>query len=858
MHTKQRWITLFAVSLLAVCLCRCSDAPSSLPVPTNGTMVRGGEEEANQADERERWFENLHRAAPGTNWRMIEYRNRIERQEERAGQLQMRADCGFETVADGWLRGQWSERGSLNQAGSVFDTEYDPSTNSIWLISAGGTLWKGHRLNGQWEVVNQDLQFTPGLLRYLPTENGRRMVAFAHRLPHYSDDDGYTWQAADGIAHDDRWGNIHTPVVADDSLSTIYTLAKPSYWEGVKLYRSTDKGQQYSSILSLNTHEFNKLTLAKPHGYSTVLLAEKKEDNTAVIYQPQANSGLFEPLHGTSTLDFGGARANLAGSWQEGALVLYAYTNTEEGVWHVMRSVDGGATWETRGELPVSPWSVGLYVSPSDPNHLLMGAVECFNSIDGGMTWEKVNNWYDYYDDIEGSLHADMMHFSEFETSEGQPFMLVSNHGGLSVSYDRLATTENIGQSSLNVSQYYSVRTDPLNPAVVYAGSQDQGFQRSILFDESGVHDFEQVISGDYGHIVFSQNGQYLWTVYPGGWVTLYTNPTQSYLAASYDLESENESVWLPPLVSGPDEGSSGIYMAGGSIDGGPGSYLIHLDWVDNELVATQGTFDFADASGGGAALSAMDASKANPDFWYAATTNGRFFYSRDNRQSWEQSVNFIPSGHYLYGQAVLASAKDSMQVVLAGSGYSNPPVYLSTDGGENFVSMSEGLPNTLVYDLAANAEEDLIFAATEAGPYVYVADAGRWYEIAGACAPVQTYWSVEYLKEAQLARFGTYGRGIWDFQIDRSVQTKIAAAAATNLHVWPNPTSGLTSVALPADGPWTLQLHDHSGRLIQQWEELSGDTAQLELGHLPKGAYFLRAYDGRGAFSKAQRLLLL
>lgn len=49
-------------------------------------------------------------------------------------------------------------------------------------------------------------KFTPGLLRFTPTDNGRRMVTFAHRLPHYSDDDGYTWQAAEGIAHEDRWG----------------------------------------------------------------------------------------------------------------------------------------------------------------------------------------------------------------------------------------------------------------------------------------------------------------------------------------------------------------------------------------------------------------------------------------------------------------------------------------------------------------------------------------------------------------------------------------------------------------------------------------------------------------------------
>ena len=857
MKTKAPLIATLVVSLLAAWLWRSAPDSPPHPKPTNGTMVQQGEEEDGRTDKRKRWLESLHRAAPGTNWRMIEYQNRMRRHRERADRLQMRSDCGFEPVADGLLQGQWSERGSLNQAGSVFDTEYDPSTDDIWLISAGGTLFKGHLSEQIWEVVNQDLRFTPGLLHFIPTESGRRMVAFAHRLPHYSDDDGYTWQAAEGIAHEDRWGDIHHPIVLNDSLSTVYVLAKTSYWEPIELYRSSDGGESYSSVRQLDSYNFNNFALTVPHGSSTALLMEKGEDNEAKLYTLNTSSNEFELTNSGSTFNFGGARANITGVPQGDSLLLYVYAEVEGGSLRVMKSVDSGLSWEAAGDLPIHPWSVGLQVSPSDPSHLTIGAVECYHSADGGSSWEKVNNWYDYYNDTEGSLHADMMHFSEFETAEGLPFMLISNHGGLSVSYDRLATTQNIGLSSLNVSQYYSVRTDPLNPEVVYAGSQDQGFQRSVLFGEAGLHDFEQVISGDYGHIEFSNNGQYLWTVYPGGWVTLYTNPTQSYLTASYDVESENESVWLPPLCSGPTASDRGIYMAGGSVAGGEGSHLIRLDWDAGELLATQGDFDFADATGGEGVLSAMDASAANPDFWYAATTNGRFFYSHDDRQSWEQSINFIPSGHYLYGQAVLASAKDSLRVVLAGSGYSNPPVYLSIDGGANFSSMSEGLPNTMVYDLATNADEDLLFAATEAGPYLYVAEDGRWYAIAGTCAPVQTYWSVEFLEEEQIARFGTYGRGIWDFQIDRSVPTKAIAAPPADWRVWPNPSPGQTWLSLPAGPVWTVQLFDHSGQLVQQWERLSGEVS-LQLSHLPKGAYFLQAVNGQGRQAEARKLLLL
>jgi len=62
---------------------------------------------------------------------------------------------------------------------------------------------------------------------------------------------------------------------------------------------------------------------------------------------------------------------------------------------------------------------------------------------------------------------------------------------------------------------------------------------------DGGPEFFDQVISGDYGHIVFSNNRQSLWCIYPGGWVTYYENAQAGNLTASYDLVSEQESVWL-------------------------------------------------------------------------------------------------------------------------------------------------------------------------------------------------------------------------------------------------------------------------------------------------------------------------
>ena len=40
---------------------------------------------------------------------------------------------------------------------------------------------------------------------------------------------------------------------------------------------------------------------------------------------------------------------------------------------------------------------------------------------------------------------------------------------------------------------------------------------------------------------------------------------------------------------------------------------------------------------------------------------------------------------------------------------------------------------------------------------------------MSGLSAPDQTYWSVDFVPEINTARFGTYGRGIWDFVLDEN-----------------------------------------------------------------------------------------
>ncbi len=812
----------------------------NMPAPAYGGNDFSIAEDSEEREKRRAWLEKMHRAAPGTDWRQLEYENRITRIRKQRTELKTREDCGnTTTLANGWLQGRWLERGSNNQAGSIHDVAYDSIHDKIWLISAGGTLWRGERDGSDWQIVQQYLQFNAGLLRFVTQDDKKRLLAFSGRIPHFSDDLGVTWQAATGISYTDRWGDFSDPIVLNDEANTFYVLAKPDYWSNITLYKSTDKGVRFTPVRTFATSDFSNLKLSLPHHANAPLLLEKKSNDYVQISSLNPETNELTALNAGNEFRIERAPANLVGWISPDSVRFYAYTQ-QSGTYRVYRSVDYGRSWKLQGTLPATPWKVGLYISPSNPDALFMGEVECYRSWNGGKFWQKVNNWWEYYDNVAQKMHADMMYFAEFETTGGQTFQLISHHGGITYTEDFLETQQNISLTGLNTSQYYSVRTDPYDPAYVYAGSQDQGFQMSYAVDTDGTRAFEQLISGDYGHIVFSNAGLSLWAVYPGGDVIFYTDAQSGRRTTSYKLTSEHESVWLPPLMESPFSSENAIYMAGGNAEGGDGSFIIRLSPKNREIKATQLPFDFRAATGDGA-VSAMATSPLDSTRWYAATTNGRFFYSNDAGRNWEQNINFVPDGHYLYGQAIYASKLERDRVYLGGSGYSNPPFYRSTDGGANFTAMSKGLPNTLILDLAANADESLIFAATEAGPYVLVVAEERWYDLAEQCAPAQTYWSVEFVEATNTVRFGTYGRGIWDLQLEETVDTDEPELVAPTVNVFPNPSNGIVNIEWNFDAQTQIRIWDVNGKLVQQMQPGAGSQVQLNLSHLARGAYFLQ-----------------
>ena len=810
----------------------------SIP-PTDRTLVKEDMESGEFRDLKKSWFESIHKCDDSTDWRLIERENTLNKYNKLSHTALNRSN-GFIDIANGRLIGKWTEKGSINQSGSIIKTAYNKIDNKLYAIASGGSLWRGTIDGLNWEVVNQDLRFDGRFLDIVyPNEVDYRIVAAIGGLPFYLDAGSDRWVQSEGVTSHSISKNKDQLIIAQGA--HVFSLHQSEDDAPVSLIHSADYGESYKVVKALDQTDINKVAIGVNPNGSELFLIEQTSIVRSNVYRYNYSQDKLALLTISSDISFGDlGQGNIQVSRQNNTLKLYVYDAFN----NFKVTSNNGITWTTLSTLPVRPWDAGVYISPSDPQKMIMGAIEAHTSHDGGITWEIVNNWADYYTDIVSNLHADIMHIREYDTADGIVTM-VSNHGGISRSFDYGNTFFNIGSlGGLNVTQYYSVKTYPFDEDHIFAGSQDQGLQRTKDLNE-GPANFSQFISGDYGQLQFTNNGRSLWAVYPGGWITYYAEPTNANRASyDYRLLTNNRSIWLPPTIASPYDNNTILIGGGTGLLNTTGSHLVSLkvDDLNGIFVTHHSNFNFS-ISGGD--VSAMAYNHINTNEFYVLTTTGKFYKSTDQGINFTEKTIGLITPDNLYGHYILTSKKDANKILVAGSGYNNAGVFVSHDGGETFEAMSEGLPRTSVFQLAYNAEEDCIFAATEAGPYAYLVSEGKWYDLAQGKAPHQRYWSVEYLTSKDRVRYGTYGRGIWDLDIESMISAVTATdTSSIKFRVYPNPSSDyITIEGITPHGH--IRIMSKSGVVIHQEHLDQHSQLKLDISNYANGLYYLIFDDG-------------
>ncbi|HCP61598.1 MAG TPA: hypothetical protein DIU14_03890 [Actinobacteria bacterium] len=188
-----------------------------------------------------------------------------------------------------------------------------------------------------------------------------------------------------------------------------------------------------------------------------------------------------------------------------------------------------------------------VIIDPTNPDHVITGLEEIYQTTDGGVTWQTIGRYWDFCIDSSTSwcnsdppaptTHPDQHAAAFAVTSAGTPKLYVGSDGGAWSQTG--ATDDNDHWTNLNdtlsiTQPYYAAASAGANPTI-YAGTQDNGSQK---FDGTK---WVEVFGGDGGDV----------TVEP-------QNPDRTieeYVYLAMSASTDGGHVWHD--ASTPDSGSS-------------------------------------------------------------------------------------------------------------------------------------------------------------------------------------------------------------------------------------------------------------------------------------------------------------
>lgn len=747
------------------------------------------EDEENRIGRRE-YFDFLNTGGADFDWKTEYAKKRREKAESRLVRQKKLIRSGgiprYEVIADGALRGTWKERGANNVAGRIRGSDVLEDLDLVVLGTDGGSVMVGPLSGNDYVILNDQIMFDILSVHAFDLGGGeyRVVVADAGGV-YYTDDKGVTWNTA---------------------LSSTSVLEAVSTRVGNKmylldllgnLYRSTDMGETFSSIGSVAVPGFK-------NGLINVSIWTARYSESPLYIQSKEKVYAYEDgsvnLKGVvdSSDDFP-YNVVITGD-KNGGSVLYSTMSR-----NVYKSTDGGINWSMAKEsldglFAGAPRSLNN-VDFIAPNTLYFGSVTCYRSTNNGSSWTELNEWYEYNNDPKTKLHADICHINSYRNSTGTDFTLISSDGGTYITYDH-SNYENITLTGMRNAQYYGTCTRWEDPEYMLAGSQDQGAQLSIPDSDSGILNFDKFVTGDDGSFTSSDSGKSAWYTYQGGSLYYHPNTRFTNYRSAGKVNGGGGYLFMAATMADPSNPQK-VYIGGNAL-----YYMTY-----NGSSFNSGTHSSSSFNG---RVSAIASSPIDENHWYLATNANGLYYSSDRGKNWSLVSTSIGDAEYTVGQGIVPDPNILGRIYVCGNGNGGPSVFVSDDHGSTLKELANS-PQTTTVKMAITPDSKYIFAATSTGPYVYSAEEDEWFDLAGENAPDNIYLSVEYIPTAKIARFGTYGRGIWDFNVDleEDVITSNSSLSPRSEVISISIINQDLAINLIADNEVTLKLLTLDGRQI-------------------------------------------
>ncbi|MBC2838297.1 glycosyl hydrolase [Robiginitalea sp. SC105] len=428
----------------------------------------------------------------------------------------------------------------------------------------------------------------------------------------------------------------------------------------------------------------------------------------------------------------------------------------------VYGSDDGGKTWKKTHEGYIDDlfYSYGYYfgqvrVAPYDKEQIYLAGVPIIRSADGGKTFEAIGG---------DNVHAD--HHALWIDPALEGHLINGNDGGVNITYDYGAHW--IKNNSPAVGQFYAIEVDHEEPYNVYGGLQDNGVWKgpynageSDGWHQEGQYPWKEILGGDGMQVeVDSRNSAIVYTGFQfGNYYRLdLDKDSRTYIQPKHSLgESPYRFNWQTPILLSPHNQDI-LYLGGNKLHR---SMNRGDDWTAISEDLTRGGKKGNVAYG---TLTTISESPFEFGLLYTGSDDGLVHVSRNAGGSWTRISDSFPKE--LWVSRVTASAHKKERVYVTLNGYRwddfTPYIYVSEDYGKTWASLSGGLPASPVNALAEDPDnENLLFVGTDNGLYASL-DRGKTWELMQNGMPYVAVHDLVIQPEAGHLLVGTHGRSIY------------------------------------------------------------------------------------------------
>ncbi len=469
----------------------------------------------------------------------------------------------------------------------------------------------------------------------------------------------------------------------------------------------------------------------------------------------------------------------------------------------VYRSTDRGESWEQISTTNNRPMYYSqIWVDPGDPERIYTAGSSLYKSLDGG------NN---FTPDAASEVHPD--HHAMWINPDNSDHIVLGGDGGVAISWDRSRTWRQL--TNIPLAQFYEIGVDMRDPYHVCGGLQDNGSwcAPSDTWSNQGIRtrDWYNVGGGDgFYTVMHPTNPRVMFSESQGGnlmRVDLVTMERTRMRPVGRPLEDgeERELRWnwdTPVFLSQHDEttvyvGSNVLFR---SRDLGMtweeiSPDLTHaIDRTGLEIMGVAGSEPQMSANDGQASYGNLETIAESPfdaGLLYVGSDDGKVHVTRDDGASWTDVTDDIPGlPERTYVSRVVASAHDQATVYATFDGHRNNDfaahVYVSTDYGESWRRIADGLPATSVNVIAEHHRtEGLLFVGNEVGVFFSVDGGEQWVALDNGLPAVPVDDIRIHPRENDLV-LGTHGRGVYIMEDIAPLEGLTAEVLAAGAHLFP------------------------------------------------------------------------